>query len=107
MKTTYSQQVLSHLHDAVVHPMTTDGVVLTTGGEPSTTGAEVTTTGGEAMMTEDVTFLQHLHQILVLSQTVQPVLCHLEQHEESVLFGLLMIACVYSFLDCARTFDHA
>lgn len=55
--------------------MTTDGEVLTTGGEPSTTGAEVTTTGGEAMMTEDVTFLQHLHQILVLSQTVQPVLC--------------------------------
>jgi hypothetical protein len=42
-----------------------------------------------------------------LSQTVQPVLCHLEQHGESVLFGLLMIACVYSFLDCARTFDHA
>lgn len=67
--------MLSHLHDAVVHPMTTDGEVLTTGGEPSTTGAEVTTTGGEAMMTEDVTFLQHLHQILVLSQTVQPVLC--------------------------------
>lgn len=99
--------MLSHLHDAVVHPMTTDGEVLTTGGEPSTTGAEVTTTGGEAMMTEDVTFLQHLHQILVLSQTVQPVLCHLEQHGESVRFGLLMIACVYYFLDFARTFDHA
>mmetsp|Transcript_80270 Transcript_80270/g.126638 ORF Transcript_80270/g.126638 Transcript_80270/m.126638 type:complete len:227 (-) Transcript_80270:897-1577(-) len=27
------------------------------------------------MMTEDVTFLQHLHQILVMSQIVQPVLC--------------------------------
>lgn len=74
--------MLSHLHDGAVHRMTTDGEVLTTGGEPSTTGADFTTTGGEAMMTGDVTFLQHLHQILVLSQTVQAVLCHLEQHGE-------------------------
>lgn len=71
--------MLNHLHDGVVHHagevLTTAGEPSTTAGEPSTTGAEVTTTGGEAMMTEDVTFLQHLHQILVMSQIVQPVLC--------------------------------
>ena len=96
-------QVLNHLHDGVVHHA---GEVLTTAGEPSTTGAEVTTTGGEAMMTEDVTFLQHLHQILVMSQIVQPVLCHLE-HGESIPLDYSMITRFYSFLEFAGLFAGA